>query len=102
MENKINAPKSSIYQKILTHRLFYIGMAALLGLIFLLQNNRPVTIDFFFWTLASANLLVLLLVFFALGALAGFFGREIVKYRFNSEARRRQRGKASFTRHSEV
>ena len=101
MENNFKTPQSSIYKKVLTHRLFYTGLAVLLGLIFLLQNNRPVTIDFFFWTIASANLLALLLVFFALGAVAGFFGREIVKYRFY-EARRRKSRKSSFTRHSEV
>ena len=100
MEDQTNVPRVSVYKKIFTHRFFYVGIAVLLGLIFLLQNNRPITIDFFFWTLASANLLVLFLIFFGLGAAAGFFGREIIKYR--SSKRERKNRNASYSRHSEV
>lgn len=100
MENQNGAPRKTFYKTVLTHKLFYVGLAALLGLIFLLQNNRPVEIDFFFWTLASANLLVTLLIVFLLGAVSGFFGREIVKYRFSKKTRRANR--TSYPRHSEV
>tara|TARA_Y100001936_G_scaffold237551_1_gene268243 strand:+ start:570 stop:851 length:282 start_codon:yes stop_codon:yes gene_type:complete len=56
----------------LKNKYFYISIFLILTLVFLLQNNRPVNIDFFFWNIASANLLVLLSLFFIFGALVGF------------------------------
>lgn len=73
----------------LRNKYFYLGTVIALVAVFLFQNNRPVSIDFFFWTLASANLLVLLAVFFGLGAVTGYFGHQI--YRLKKRARQKTR-----------
>lgn len=66
-------------------KFFYMGLVVLAVLVFFVQNNRPVEIDFFFWTLASFNLLVLLALFFALGAAAGWFGNKLYRLKKSSK-----------------
>lgn len=70
-------------------KFFYIGLVAFAVVVFFVQNNRPVEIDFFFWTLASFNLLVLLALFFALGAVSGWFGNKL--YRLKKSTKREDR-----------
>ncbi|MCO4754457.1 MAG: LapA family protein [Bacteriovoracaceae bacterium] len=65
----------------LKNKYFYISIFLLLVLVFMLQNNRPVQIDFFFWNITSANLLVLLTTFFVLGGVFGYFGHQIYRLR---------------------
>lgn len=74
----------------LTKKYFWIALGALLMLVFLAQNNHPVTIEFFFWTLASANLFILLLIFFFIGAAAGFFGHQVYRMKNRSKLQRKE------------
>lgn len=68
---------SAKLKNLLTSRYFYIGITALAVLVFLLQNNKPVEIKFFFWEIANANLFGLLILFFLIGLATGFFGSKI-------------------------
>lgn len=77
----------------LRNRYFYIGITVVLALIFLLQNNRPVTIEFFFWTLANTNMLLLLLLFFFLGGVVGFFSNQVYRAKRKSRNYKRELAK---------
>lgn len=87
-------------KKLLKNRYFYVSLAAVFTLIFLAQNNKPVSIDFFFWELASANLLALLTIFFFLGAASGIFAYQIYRYRSGRKERGFRTNKSGVKRQS--
>lgn len=82
----------------LKNKYFYISIFLVLTLIFLLQNNRPVNIDFFFWNITSANLIVLLSLFFTFGALIGF---GFAKFKRSKRERTLPKNRSTSYRNSE-
>lgn len=57
---------------ILKSKFFYLGLFIFFILLFVVQNARPVEINFLFWNLIEINFFFVLFVFYALGFLTSF------------------------------
>lgn len=58
--------------EILKNKFLYIGTFVFMIILFVVQNARPIEINFLFWNLIEVNLFFILFIFFVLGFLTSF------------------------------
>ena len=70
---------------LLKNKFFYLALFIFFIALFIVQNARPIEINFLFWNLIEVNFFFILLIFFFLGFLTSFLIRKKKKDVFELE-----------------